>query len=154
MSSSVTTPLDIVLVLDVSGSMGWGMDGSPAPRDTRTPKRIPPRLPERTTFRTGSGWQEVAYNARNGSWGYRSGRQWVSVAPKTSAEDADAGHVQFYTQETDSRLTALKHAVNNFIDVTAAQNAGLADDKQNRISWSRMPAPPPFAATSRSSSNA
>ena len=41
---------------------------------------------------------------------------------------------QFYTQETDSRLTALKHAVNNFIDVTAAQNAGLADDKQNRIS--------------------
>ncbi len=133
LSSSVTTPLDIVLVLDVSGSMGYGMDGSQRPGYTYT-EAYPAATSGTYYIQNGSGWQRVTYNARNGSWGYRSGWQWVSVAPKTSAEDADAGHVQFYTQETDSRLTALKHAVNNFIDVTAAQNAGLADDKQNRIS--------------------
>ena len=36
LSSSVTTPLDIVLVLDVSGSMGYGMDGSQRPGYTYT----------------------------------------------------------------------------------------------------------------------
>lgn len=140
--SNVTKPLDIVLVLDTSGSMRYGMDGNQNPGsvssyqpvyadglDTGASYYIP----------NGNGYREVSWNADKDSWGYETGfilTQWHAVTPKTGADDADEDHVQFYTrsQYDGSRMYALKQAVNGFIDQTIAANKNVGDDnKKNRI---------------------
>lgn len=125
-------PLDIVLVLDDSGSMDYLMavydDGS---------------LDKNQTYHTedgsdfwGSTGNEVTWNEDQQEWGYYSrnwgGLQWNRVTPKTSPDDGNRNHTQFYGQ---SRTSALQAAVNNFIDQAAAANGEIQNqDNKHRIS--------------------
>ena len=125
-------PLDIVLVLDDSGSMDYLMavydDGS---------------LDKNQTYHTedgsdfwGSTGNEVTWNEDRQEWGYYSWnwgrRQWNRVTPKTSPDDGNRDHTQLYGQ---SRTSALQAAVNNFIDQAAAANGEIQNqDNKHRIS--------------------
>ncbi len=116
--SNVTKPLDIVLVLDTSGSMDEDMTTySPVyagQLDTNTSYYIA----------NGNSYRAVRWNDDRTSWGY-GWLNWTSVTPTTAADDTAAGHVQFYTRTTASRMSALKQAVNGFIDQTITANADL-----------------------------
>lgn len=122
-------PLDIVLVLDDSGSMDYLMavydDGS---------------LDKNQTYHTedgsdllGSTGNEVTWNEDSQEWGYYNWRgRWNSVTPKTSPDDGDRDHTQLYGQ---SRTSALQAAVNNFIDQAAAANGEIQNqNNKHRIS--------------------
>lgn len=121
-------PLDIVLVLDDSGSMDYLMavydDGS---------------LDKNQTYHTedgsdllGSTGNEVTWNEDRQEWGYYNWRGWNSVTPKTSPDDGDRDHTQLYGQ---SRTSALQAAVNNFIDQAAAANGEIQNqNNKHRIS--------------------
>ena len=123
--SNVTKPLDIVLVLDTSGSMDKNMY-SPV-YDSQLDKDKSYYIPN------GGSYREVSWSDSENSWGYGR-RNWTSVTPKTAADDTAAGHVQFYARSTDSRMDALKQAVNGFIIQTIAANAKVSDpNKKNRI---------------------
>ena len=102
------SPMDIVLVLDVSGSM-----------DDPINKVYKDQLDTSKTYKIASGgdYVEVQYNTSERNWGYYInyviGSHWKSVTPKTSENDTNSDNVQFY--ETTSRLDALQSAVNAFI---------------------------------------
>lgn len=125
---SVQQPLDVVLVLDVSGSMDQNMTSysyneTYSIRDSGTYFVL-----------VGSTYRQVTQNMR-GQWYYGS---WINqnvVTPKTSAGDTDPSHVQFYTRTatTQKKITALRNAVNNLVDYTVSQNANLDADQQHRI---------------------
>lgn len=131
---NVTKPLDIVLVLDTSGSMEKAMDGGTANTYTEV---YSGDLDKTQTYYIRNGWwsyREVTWDENSKSWGY-SGNQgsWNSVTPKTSANDSAYGHTQFY-EYSYSRMFALQQAVNGFIDQTAKANASVSDpNKKNRI---------------------
>lgn len=125
--SNVTKPLDIVLVLDTSGSMDEDMTTySPVyagQLDTNTSYYIA----------NGNSYRAVRWNDDRTSWGY-GWLNWTSVTPTTAADDTAAGHVQFYTRTTASRMSALKQAANGFINQTIESNAKVSDpNKKNRI---------------------
>ena len=119
-ASTVTTsadPADIVLVLDVSGSMD----------DPMTQYKEVYQLKKNHTYyiQRGGRYQKVKWE--NNSWGYSSGLfgwKWNSVTPKTSANDPNANHVQFYQLENGStkKIDSLKNAVNRFIGSVAKQS--------------------------------
>ena len=122
--SNVTKPLDIVLVLDTSGSMDRDMY-SPV-YDSQLDKDKSYYIPN------GGSYREVSWSDSENSWGYGQWWNWTSVTPKTAADDTAAGHVQFYARS--SRMAALKQTVNGFIDQTIAANAKVSDpNKKNRI---------------------
>lgn len=103
--SSVTTePVDIVLVLDDSGSMRDMISVDPAGMD------------KSQNYYIDSYWsyQEIEYNEDQGEWGYYSYRSWHSVNPNE-------------TWIYQTKTQALKAAVNSFIDQAAATNALIAD---------------------------
>lgn len=141
-SNTITTttsvqPLDIVLVLDVSGSMDdymtsykytptydaknnkWGDYWAKNPDGSYAPiKRITTGFP----LYQFEGWE-------------LSGNE---VEPMTGPNDTGDNKIQFYTRTAVSeirRMAALKTAANNFITETAKRNDGIADEgKQHRIS--------------------
>ena len=133
--SNVTKPLDIVLVLDTSGSMRYGMDGDdeyaydPVYADSITTSG-------RYYVRVDGSMTRVRHSSANG-WYYNAGGTHY-VTPKTSVDDSDASHTQFYSRRSltieDTRMYALKQAVNGFIDQTIESNAKVGDpNKKNRI---------------------
>lgn len=105
-------PTDIVLVLDQSGSMSESMNNSYI--ETYS-------IDQNSSYyvKVNNEWKRVSYS--DGEWGQQSGwyygnwpnRQYVT--PKTSENDANSNHTQFYTQSSQTRLDALKAAVNSFI---------------------------------------
>lgn len=131
-SVTTSTPLDIVLVLDVSGSMA---------DDLTT------YVYEEAYDINKNGW--TTYYALDKTGEYVEVERvtnrllfdhWelngVTVEPKTR-NDNDPDHIQFYTRkDVDvTKMDALKTAVNGFIDATAEQNASITDpDKQHHIS--------------------
>lgn len=137
-SNTVTTsskPLDIVLVLDVSGSMGdplgtvdvyneaYNIDESWKGPDYFAKVNDEYVQIDRKT--TSLGW--FLHWELNGK----------SVEPKTSANDSAEGHIQFYTKKTQdvSKMDGLKNAVNGFIEATAKENDQIQDKaKQHKIS--------------------
>lgn len=126
--SNVTKPLDIVLVLDTSGSMDENMTTYSPVYANQLDKDETYYIPN------GSSYREVSWSNRANSWGYGWMLNWTSVTPKTAADDTAADHVQFYARSTASRMDALKQAVNGFIDQTIASNAKVSDaNKKNRI---------------------
>lgn len=122
-------PLDIVLVLDVSGSMGKPMT-----------KVYADQLDKSKSYKVGpfSNWSGTYYKTVsyfNGKW--KTSRHGDSYTPKTSESDSNSNHYQFY--ETETRLEALQAAVNNFAESvsTKAKGAdgryGTNDDVEHRI---------------------
>lgn len=138
-SNTTTTsskPLDIVLVLDASGSMG----------DELTSEH---RYVETYNINTNG---RTSYYAQDADGSYteidRITSGWFNrfdhwelngqaVAPKTSVQDSDPNHIQFYTYDevTTTKMAALHDAANAFIENTAKQNDGIDDAaKRHRIS--------------------
>lgn len=116
-----TEAADIVLVLDVSGSM----DG-----DMTQYKEVYQLDKDKTYYiQQGGRYQPVTWDDYEGSWGYLS---WTGkylkrnqFQPKTSADDTDTNHVQFYQLEDNGgtkKIDSLKKAVNDFIDNVAKQS--------------------------------
>lgn len=109
-------PLDIVLVLDTSGSMKDYMETYSISTDGTY------------YYYAGSysGYQRVYYCSQCGGWytskhnyGHWGGTQ---LTPKTSASDTNTSHTQFYSDVI--KLDALKTAVNNFAESVAAKAKG------------------------------
>ncbi|WP_026644543.1 vWA domain-containing protein [Bifidobacterium sp. AGR2158] len=122
--SSGNKPLDVTLVLDVSGSMSSNMDY------TYTP--VYGEVTGETLFvRSDSGSYTAVYpimNETTGHWQYTDRDGSVLYTPKMSPEDTDPDHVQLYRRMPRiTRLDALKTAVNGFLDQMAARNAQISD---------------------------
>ena len=120
-------PSDIVLVLDVSGSMDEKVVSYDAVYggDIKTDKSY--------YIATKRGYSKVVYSRWDGKW-YQE-YTWNTVIPKTSVTDTDRTHTQFYVKDSQNKMTALKNAVNGFIDETDTANSGIQDDAdKNKIS--------------------
>ena len=125
-ATTVTTsanPADIVLVLDVSGSMDDPM--------TQYNKVYSSDLDTRENYyiQQGGRYQEVEWDDDEESWGYWSWigiyRKWNRFQPKTSASDTTQGRVQFYQLDDNGstkKIDSLKKAVNGFIDNVEKQS--------------------------------
>ena len=133
--TSTSRPLDIVLVLDTSGSM------TDSPHMSRYTEIYQPEERWYKTYYTADGqeitakgeWSGIPFNPK---WKFE---RWEldgnPVTPKDSADDTDSTHIQFYERETITKLQALKDAVNAFADETAKLNDSISDaSKQHRIS--------------------
>lgn len=150
--TTTTTPLDIVLVLDVSGSMS----------DEMTETRI-----TYESYAT-SGWYannvSGAYNDRNNLYYSSNGQDYIKVNVErygnrlnrrytisaeglptvdnlTGNEDIPepyAGHLYRRNVEEvgtgEKKITALKNAVNNFIQLTSDANANMPEGEGHRVS--------------------
>lgn len=115
-STTTTTtkkPVDIVLVLDVSGSM----------KDYMETYSISPGGTYYYYAGSYSGYQRVYYCSQCGGWYTKVHSRWshgTQLTPKTSASDTNTSHTQFYSDVT--KITALKTAVNAFIDSVAEKS--------------------------------
>ena len=119
-----TTPIDAVLVLDVSGSMDEGFgEGDAAYVEEYNPKHnsnYTYYIKDANGSYTGVSWCSKCKEFTDGcTWffGHVAGKKYT---PMTSAEDIASDHVQFFSSNT--KITALKSAVNSFIDVIAEDN--------------------------------
>lgn len=133
LTTTSSKPLDIVLMLDMSGSMD---DYS----YTHEPVYAGELSRSKTYYIDLNGtYQEVEYSRRQGGWGYEGwfGR-WQSVNPKTSADDN--GNTQFYEAvRGEKKITALRNAVAGFINSTAAANEKIADPaKRHHLSVAKF----------------
>lgn len=131
MTTQSATPLDIVLVLDTSGSMDDGMDGG-APYEEIYADELDISktyyIAENGIF--GTTYREITHNGS--SWGYEDWfGTWQTETPKTSA--SDRRNTQFY-EYAGTRLESMKTAVNGFIDSTAKANKDMAENNKHRIS--------------------
>ena len=139
-----TTPIDVVLVLDVSGSMDEGFgEGDAAYVEEYNPKQnsnYTYYIKDANGRYTGVSWCSKCNAFTDGcTWGilihYKGGTKYT---PMTSAEDTAPGRVQFFSSNT--KITALKSAVNGFIDAIATGNPDskiaivkLAGDKKDTV---------------------
>lgn len=119
-STTTTTtkkPVDIVLVLDVSGSMDNYMETySISPDGTYY------YYDEGGLF-SSAGYQRVYYCSRCGGWYTKEHSNWnhgTQLTPKTSASDTNTSHTQFYSDVT--KMETLKSAVSTFIDNVAEKS--------------------------------
>lgn len=119
-----TTPIDAVLVLDVSGSMDEGFgEGDAAYVEEYNPEKnsnYTYYIKDANGSYTGVSWYSKCKEFTDGcTWffGHVAGKKYT---PMTSAEDIASDHVQFFSSNT--KITALKSAVNSFIDVIAEDN--------------------------------
>lgn len=129
LTSSSVQPLDIVLVLDVSGSMGDNMGSN-----TYAPVYT---LDQNETYYVFVNYVYRKAVYQQNSWGYYDWRgRFTRVTPKTSADDTSRNHTQFYEQTSSAtpKIEALQDAVTNFISATSQANAKISDeDLKNRI---------------------
>lgn len=133
-STTVSTEAaDIVLVLDVSGSMGDKM--------TQYQKVYAKELDKNKHYYVEKNGQYQEVNWRG--WPANNWGNWFdSYTPKESAADSNRNHVQFYqlTISQETKLQSLKNAVNNFITSVADKSPDssialvkFAGDKANRV---------------------
>ena len=133
-STTITKPLDIVLVLDVSGSMKENFgDGTYVSTKTRDWSYEDIEDSWRTYYyEVGGSYYEVRAK-ETGSWGskqysigYNTGSGWDSewhqLGEPTRSGDATCWTGALYTWERTTRLSAMKTAVNTFID-SVSENA-------------------------------
>lgn len=122
-------PTDIVLVLDQSGSMDEKMYNYKETYDVSTNNSY--------YVKVNNEWKEVWYSQggifEQSGWYYGGNRERKQyVTPRTSKDDTDSNHTQFYTQSSQTRLEALKAAVNTF--VTEIQNKAASSKAKYRVS--------------------
>lgn len=120
-TQTTDVPTDIVLVLDQSGSMADKMYNYEAIYSVDTQSSY--------YIKVNNQWQAVKY--KNGSWYYGNWLNRQYVTPKTSKDDTDSNHTQFYTRTEQTRLAALKAAVNTF--VTEIQNKAASSKAKYRV---------------------
>lgn len=138
--TTINQPLDIILVLDSSGSMnddyltGYTYSTVYNPSEDRWDTTVYYALNEDGTY------TRIEERRSGGYFGDRDFNGWylngVQVYPMTSAGDADSSHIQFYTRE-QSRVridVAMENAVTNFIDTVATENVGKEQADQHRVS--------------------
>lgn len=120
-TQTTDVPTDIVLVLDQSGSMADKMYNYEAIYSVDTQSSY--------YIKVNNQWQALKY--KNGSWYYGNWPNRQYVTPKTSKDDTDSNHTQFYTRTEQTRLAALKAAVNTF--VTEIQNKAASSKAKYRV---------------------
>lgn len=134
MKTTSNKPLDIVLVLDRSGSMADDLETYTynATYDVNTNGR--------TTYYALVDDEYVEIDRVTPGWWSDRFDHWElngqTVTNKTSATDSAEGHIQFYTRsrQNSTKMEALQAAANSFIDATATQNGNISDvSKQHRI---------------------
>ena len=129
-TTTTTEPLDIVLLLDVSGSMD-----KPFTQSSSEYRGVyDGSLKKGKTYyvKINNKYKEVKYCSTCSAWtkdckdrfliGHKNGEKFI---PKVSEDDTDVTHTQFYEYvytEGQSKMRALKQAVNKFID-DIAQNS-------------------------------
>lgn len=120
--SSGNKPLDVTLVLDVSGSMSSWMGTGYRPAYGNDLGYTAYVKAEDGSYKavTLDSAQSV-----DGDVVYRDGDQLIYA--KTSAEDTNPDHVQLYNSYSITYLDALKTAVNGFLGQLAARNAQISD---------------------------
>lgn len=138
-SNTTTTsskPLDIVLVLDASGSMADELTS-----EYRYAETYDINTNGRTTYCAQNADGSYTEIDRITSGWFNRFDHWElngqTVIPRTSAQDSDPNHIQFYTYDevTTTKMAALHDAANAFIENTATQNDAIDDAaKQHRIS--------------------
>ena len=129
--TTTTTPLDIVLVLDVSGSMDNGQGDTMGYSYTATYSV----QTDRTYYIEINGEYERVQYSRNNGWYYTTGRDRHYVDYKRNANDDAEGRYQFYTRQTVNKMQALQSAANTFVSSVADMNASVTDsDQQHRVS--------------------
>lgn len=150
-STTTTTtkkPVDIVLVLDVSGSMDPAVSNNDNDyiRDYDYTPVYDLNVRSTYYYQDANGQYQQAYYCDGKYWGWDTephhtpgwysenhqnnlgncqGETGTRLTPKTSASDADTSHTQFYTRTEKSKtakITALKTAVNAFIDNVAKES--------------------------------
>ena len=127
------TPLDIVLVVDTSGSMD-NSDG----HDMGYSYSSTYNVNNWGTYyiQVDGQWTELSHSNQSG-WYYGSRYNPTYVTPARWEGDTEGGRVQFYTRSNQqmSRMEALQNAANAFVDSVAAMNDGITDTaQQHRIS--------------------
>ena len=139
---TVSRPLDVVLVLDRSGSMDDPLSTEITYTEEYHPQSNGWFTPDYFIQLDGKYVQIEWHNfgglfSRDYGWGYQKGREWISIIPKTSSADDNTDHVQVYVKKEikTSRMEALKAAVISFIEKTAEQNALVSEKElKHRIS--------------------
>lgn len=142
-TTTSTAPVDIVLVLDVSGSMDKNIVSytytaayNPSSSGTYYYQDANGQYQQAYYCSDCSGWHTEEHYDR---WIFGSYHGGTRLTPKTSA---DSTGTQFYTrtQSTTTKIDALKSAVNGFIDSVAAKSADsqiaivkFAGDKTDRV---------------------
>ena len=128
-NTTTTKQLDIVLLLDVSGSMNESFTES----GKKYQAVYSESLKENKTYyvKNNNKYKKVTYCSKCNAW-TRDCKNWFfehkegsKFIPKVSENDADVTHTQFYEYvytEGQSKMSALKQAVNKFID-DIAQNS-------------------------------
>lgn len=138
--TTINQPLDIVLVLDRSGSMTQGYLTSYEYHEAYNPSEDRYDDTRYYALNDDGSYTEIEERRSGGIFGDRDFDGWylngVRVFPKTSANDDDASHIQFYTRtQTSTRIDrAMESAVSNFIDTVAEENAGKSSEQQHRVS--------------------
>lgn len=147
-TTTSTEPVDIILVLDVSGSMDDPISSS----ETYNPVYSVDSDGIYYYQDTNGQYQRVYHcdggivSDCSGGWftrdhGYLN-HKGTQLTPKTSASDSNTSHTQFYTrtESTTKKIDALRSAVNGFIDSVAAKSADsqiaivkFAGDKKNTV---------------------
>lgn len=132
LTTTSSKPLDIVLMLDMSGSMDdYAYTYKPV---------YAGELSQRKTYYIdlNGTYRKVEYDIWQG-WGYAEwSGSWQRVNPKTSADDN--GNTQFYDYvRGEEKITALRNAVEGFINSTAAANEKIADPaKRHHLSVAKF----------------
>ena len=131
-TGTTTTPLDITLVLDVSGSMEDPFIG---PSTEFTPVYNLDRS-QRYYVKVGDSYRSVSYIDPligiffDEGWSYWNGLDQIVVDPMISESDSDPDHKQFYTAHVTggmNKMEGLQTAANNFIEEVAAKNLLISD---------------------------
>lgn len=134
----VSQPLDIVMVLDVSGSMSQTLSETTTTTYTEV-YNVNTRRAYYIQNADGTYTEVDYHNSIFGREYWYNTETDEEVEPRTGRNDNNPSHVQFYQRNTQtatvSKIEGLQSAVNSFIDQTAAMNDTISDpNMQHRIS--------------------
>ncbi len=140
-TTATSVPLDIVMVLDTSGSMGENMMGTVEIEETVSKPRRPHRLTSEKTktdyyIKKEDGTTRLVYAVAVKGLGRWKFDHWEADGQTVSPNKGDKNFAQFYQKVRRSlnRMDALKLATKNFIAKTAEANASMPAGEQHRIS--------------------